>query len=736
MREIAFSWFWFLLISGVVTPAIGQEKPELFRNPRLSVEERVDDLVSRLTLEEKVMQMQNDAPALPRLGIPAYNWWNECLHGVARNGLATVFPQAIGMAATWSPDLIFREADVISTEARAKYNAIRSSGKSGIYQGLTFWSPNINIFRDPRWGRGQETYGEDPYLTARIGVAFVKGLQGNDPKYLKVISTAKHFAVHSGPEPSRHKFDTWCSEQDLHETYLPAFEALVREGKAYSVMGAYNRLYNTPCCASDLLLDETLRKKWGFEGYVVSDCGAIWDIYNGHALVPDAEKASVVGVKAGTDLTCGNEYGSLVDAIKHGLIRESVIDQSVGRLFTARFRLGMFDPDNEVPFAGIPVTENDKEESRLLARKVAQQSIVLLKNDSSTLPLSGKIRSIAVIGPYADKVSVLLGNYHGEPSKPVTLLQGIKNKAGKKIIVNYAMGVPALEDIDYKKDVIDWMPAAAEKEALALAAASDVVIFSGGISPSLEGEEMQVELHGFSGGDRTTLDIPNNQTELLKKLKKTGKPVILVLTGGSALSFSWAKENLPAIVDVWYPGEEGGNALADVLFGDYNPAGRLPVTFYKSASDLPAFEDYSMKGRTYRYFTGEPLFPFGFGLSYTSFQYSSAVPDKIKAAPSDTVMIRVKLKNTGKYDGDEVIQVYTRKPLTGILHPVKSLVAFQRTGLKKGEERTVLVPLVVKELRQWDEAKGDYSVFPGVYDILVGACSADIRLQTKLEVIP
>ena len=735
-KRVIFCFFsGILFVSGVISSALGQSKPEIFRDSRYSVEERVDDLVSRLTLEEKVLQMQNDAPAIPRLGIPAYNWWNECLHGVARNGVATVFPQAIGMAATWSPDLIFKEANVISTEARAKYNAIKTTGKSSIYQGLTFWSPNINIFRDPRWGRGQETYGEDPYLTARIGVAFVKGLQGNDPKYLKVISTAKHFAVHSGPEPARHKFDAWCSEQDLYETYLPAFEALIREGKAYSVMGAYNRVFNVPCCASDLLLDEILRKKWGFRGYVVSDCGAIWDIYNGHALVANAEKASVLGVRAGCDLTCGDEFRSLVEAVKNGYINEAILDRSVKRLFTARFRLGMFDPESEVPYSAIPFTENDREENRLLARKVAQQSIVLLKNENSILPLSGKIKSIAVIGPYADKLSVLLGNYHGTASKPVTLLQGIRNKAGKRIPVKYAMGVPALEDIDYKKNIIDWMPAGPEKEALALAFMSDVVIFAGGISPNLEGEEMDVEVHGFSGGDRTSLDIPNNQTELLKKLQETGKPVILVLTGGSALSFIWAKENLQAIVDVWYPGEEGGNALADVLFGDYNPAGRLPVTFYRSVSDLPEFEDYSMKGRTYRYFTGEPLFPFGYGLSYTSFSYLSLDLAKNPAYPSDTVLIHVKLKNTGDFDGDEVIQVYARRPANGNLQPLKSLVAFQRISMKKGDERTISIPLVIKDLRQWDYSKEDYFVAPGMYDLLIGASSADIRLQTRLEVI-
>ena len=738
MAKLISFWIFIemLFASGLFSSLYGQSKPEIFRDTGYTIQERVDDLVSRLTLEEKVLQMQNDSPAIPRLGVPSYNWWNECLHGVARNGIATVFPQGIGMAATWSPDLVFREADVISTEARAKYNAVRSKGASSIYQGLTFWSPNINIFRDSRWGRGQETYGEDPYLTARIGVAFVKGLQGNDPKYLKVISTTKHFAVHSGPEPLRHKFDAWCSEQDLYETYLPAFEALIREGKAYSVMGAYNRVYNVPCCASDLLLDEILRKKWGFQGYVVSDCGAIWDMYKGHTLVANTEQASVLGVKAGCDLTCGDEYGSLVDAVKTGYISEALINQSVKRLFTARFRLGMFDPDQDVPYSAIPFEENDKEENRLLARKIAQQSIVLLKNDNNTLPLSQNIKSMAVIGPYADKLSVLLGNYNGTPSNPVTLLQGIKNRAGNNFIVNYVMGVPPMEDDTNHRDIINHAPLSpSEQKALNLASTSDVIIFVGGISPNLEGEEMKVEVKGFSGGDRTSLDIPDNQTELLKKLYKTGKPVILVLTGGSSLSFIWAKDNLPAILDVWYPGEEGGNALADVLFGDYNPAGRLPITFYKSVNDLPAFEDYSMKGRTYRYFNGEPLFPFGYGLSYTSFLYSSLSLSRTVASASDTVIINIKLKNTGKYDGDEVVQVYIKKPAMGNMQPIKSLVAFKRIGTKMGEEQSVSIPLAIRELRQWDYSKNDYSIVPGNYDILVGASSADIRLQTPLQVL-
>ena len=729
-----------LLLSGFGCSLKAQDKREIFRDTSYSLHVRVDDLVSRLSLEEKVAQMQNEAPAITRLGIPAYNWWNECLHGVARNGVATVFPQAIGMAATWSPDLVLREADLISTEARAKYNAARLKGNTGIYEGLTFWSPNINIFRDPRWGRGQETYGEDPYLTSRIGVAFVKGLQGNDPKYLKVVSTAKHFAVHSGPEPTRHKFDAWCSEQDLYETYLPAFEALIREGRAYSVMGAYNRVFNVPCCASDFLLDQTLRKKWGFQGYVVSDCGAIWDIYNGHSLVANAEKASVLGLNAGCDLTCGDDYAALVSAVRNGFVSEVLVDRAVKRLFMARFKLGMFDPENAVSYNAIPFSENDKEESRLLARKVAQESIVLLKNENALLPLSKKIKSIAVIGPYADKISILLGNYNGTPSKYVTLLEGISGKAGEGVKVKYAMGVPAPED-DTLRDVRSHFQLMdkAEKEALELASSSEVVIFIGGISPNLEGEEMKVKVPGFNGGDRTSLDIPANQTELLKKVQKLGRPVILVLTGGSALSVNWAKENIPAILDVWYPGEEGGNALASVLFGDNNPAGRLPVTFYKSANDLPPFEEYSMKNRTYRYFTGEPLYPFGYGLSFTTFNYLAAVPSKTIVetrhclVSTDTININVRLKNTGNYDGDEVVQIYSKRP-DGNNQPLKSLVAFKRVNFRKGEERIIPIPVVVNELRQWDNTKQDYTVAPGIYDLMIGASSSDIRQEVKIEV--
>ncbi len=709
-----------------------------FQDPRLSNEERVADLVSRLSLKEKVLQMQNDAPAIERLGIPAYNWWSECLHGVARNGIATVFPQAIGMAATWDPALINREADVISTEARAKYYECSSKGKRGIYQGLTFWSPNINIFRDPRWGRGQETYGEDPFLTGRIGIAFVKGLQGSDPKYFKVIATAKHYAVHSGPEPDRHSFDAWCSESDLYNTYLPAFEALIRQGKAYSVMGAYNRFWSQPCCASDLLLDKILRRKWGFSGYVTSDCGAIWDIYHGHKLQPDSIRASVLGVKAGCDLTCGDEYESLVKAVEKGYISESEIDISLKRLFTARFRLGLFDPDSLVPWSKIKPSDNNTAEHSQLALKVAEESIVLLKNDKKTLPFGKNIKKIAVIGPYADRLSVLLGNYCGTPSAPVNILAGIREVAGDKIEVLYSKGVDGLEDAASKQNDKSGKaaptPTDLEAQALQIAGTAHVIVFVGGISPYLEGEEMEVKVPGFSGGDRTTLDLPANQSGMLKKLSWLGKPVVLVLTNGSALSITREALDIPAIVEVWYPGQQGGKALAEVLFGLYNPAGRLPVTFFSSADELPPFTEYSMKGRTYKYYTGKPLYPFGYGLSYTTFAYTAAAADKGAYSSADTVKLNVTVKNEGQYNGDEVVQVYCRKKDSKFERPAKALCGFLRKNVAKGSSESFIIPVAVNDLRIFDPAAQDYTVEKGSYELLVGHDSATPLLTVNIDI--
>ncbi len=736
MRSLMKLWILTTLAILAWNGLLAQENASkiLYTNPALTIETRVNDLVSRMTLEEKISQMQHTAVAIERLGIPAYNWWNEALHGVARNGVATVFPQAIGMAATWNPELIFQEAEIISTEARAKYAEAIAKNEHKIYQGLTFWSPNINIFRDPRWGRGQETYGEDPYLTSQIGVNFVKGLQGSNDKYFKVIATAKHFAVHSGPESNRHSFDAWPSETDLYETYLPAFEALVKEGKVYSFMGAYNRVYGTPSCASDLLLDKILRRRWGFEGYVVSDCWAVSDFYNGHKFVPNAAKASALAVKAGTDLSCGGEYGKLLEAVKQGYISEASIDISVKRLFTARMKLGMFDPQEMVPYASIKASENNTEASRQFARKVARESIVLLKNSQSVLPLSKKVGSIAVIGPYADELSVLLGNYNGDPTNPVTILQGISNRAGKKIRVMHAMGVDQPEKLA-QDTTLKRRSGELESEALKLAGKSDVIIFVGGISPELEGEEMPVKVDGFSGGDRTHLDIPKNQQLLMEKLNALKKPVILVLTNGSALSVNWANANIPAIVDCWYPGEEGGNAVADVLFGDYNPAGRLPVTFYKSISDIPDFEDYSMAGKTYRYFRGEPLYAFGFGLSYTQFTYSGFTSESKSYTVGQPVEIKVTVKNTGDYDGDEVVQVYCVQPESVTSRPIKTLVAFQRIHMKKGESREVSLTVAPEQLRHFDTRKGDYSIAPGVYEFQVGASSDDIRGKVGIDML-
>ncbi len=717
-----------LMASVCVTGLMAQNTSSkvLYTNVDQSVEVRVTDLVSRMTLEEKISQMQHTAPAIERLGIPAYNWWNEALHGVARNGVATVFPQAIGMAATWNANLIFEEAKIISTEARAKHYEAISKNEHKIYQGLTFWSPNINIFRDPRWGRGQETYGEDPYLSGSIGTAFVKGLQGSDDKYFKVVATAKHFAVHSGPESSRHSFDAWPSETDLYETYLPAFEALVRDAGVYSFMGAYNRVYGTPSCASDLLLVKTLRGKWGFEGYVVSDCWAVSDFYNGHKFVPNAAKAAALAVKAGTDLSCGGEYGHLNEAVKLGYISEAEIDVSVKRLFAARMKLGMFDPLEMVPYGSIRQTDYNTPANRQFARIVAQESIVLLKNDQSALPLSKKVKSVAVIGPYADELSVLLGNYNGDPTDPVTILKGIKNRAGKQIRVNYAPGVDQPDKLAQDTSRIRKQPAMFS-DAMKIAAQADVIIFVGGISPDLEGEEMPVKIDGFSGGDRTHLDIPKNQQELLEKLNALRKPVVLVLTNGSALSVNWASKNVPAIVECWYPGEEGGNAVADVLFGDYNPAGRLPLTFYKSINDIPPFDDYRMEGKTYRYFRGEPLYAFGYGLSYTKFDYSGFSVSSSTLKAGEPVKVSLTVTNSGGYDGDEVVQVYCVQPESVSTRPIKTLVAFQRVNLKKGESRVVTLDVAPVQLRHFNTKLGDYEIAKGQYEFQIGASSNDIK---------
>jgi beta-glucosidase len=652
------------------------------------------------------------------------------------------------MAATWDPELINKEADIISTEARAKYYDGQINNKYnhfGGLPGLTFWSPNINIFRDPRWGRGQETYGEDPYLTSRIAISFIKGIQGSDPKYFKAIATPKHYAVHSGPEPIRHSFNAVTGNRDLHETYLPAFEASFREGGAWSVMGAYNAYNGDPCCASNLLLKDILRGEWSFKGYVVSDCSAITDIYNGHKITQDKALACAMAVKAGCDLTCGAEYVNLKPAVEKGYITEKEIDLSVSRLFLARMKLGMFDSASVVPYSSIQPTDYDKEDARSFTRVVAQKSIVLLKNDQ-LLPLSKKkLSMVAVIGPYINREDILLGNYHSVPSRSVNFLQGIINAVGREKVLS-AEGVVPWDnrpdkrghpyDIAYHSDTSLAYKKQLHDKAIAIAKQADVIIAYMGISSSLEGEEMPtVSTEGFEKGDRTTLDMPLEQQVLLKDLKATGKPIVLVLSSGSALAINWEKENIPSIVQAWYPGEEGGNAIADVLFGDYNPAGRLPITYYKSLADLPAFTNYNMENRTYRYFKNEPLFAFGYGLSYTKFQYSNLILSKAKIGQTDSIIVNLTVKNTGNYDGDEVVQLYVRNTTSTQPQPIKSLKGFKRVFIKKGESKMISIPLKASDVKYFNETKDDFIVEPGGYEIQVGASSKDIRLKSKLEIV-
>jgi beta-glucosidase len=650
-----------------------------YLNPGLPIDQRVNDLVSRMTLDEKIGQMMNAAPAIPRLHIAAYNWWNESLHGVARAGLATVYPQAIGLAAAWDEDMQFRMATAISDEARAKYNDFIRQDKHDLYEGLTFFSPNINIFRDPRWGRGQETYGEDPFLTGRLAVQFIKGMQGDDPKYFKTIATVKHFAVHSGPESERHFFDARPDERDFRETYLPQFEMGIKEGKAFSVMCAYNRLYGQACCGSSRLLTTILRNEWDFKGYVVSDCGAIDDIYERHKIVTTADSAAVLAVKSGCDLECLNTFAHLKEAAGKKLITEQEIDVAIKRLFTARMKLGMFDPADSVKYNSIPYSVVDSKEHQQLALETAHKSIVLLKNDHSALPLAKTLHTIAVIGPNADDSSLLLGNYNGTPSYTITPLQGIRQKLGPQSTVLYAKGCELAAGLPHPVSA-----ARMRDTALRIARQADVVVLFMGLSPRLEGEELKLNLPGFKGGDRTTLDLPKEQEDLIHAIAATGKPVILILLNGSAVSVNWEDQHLPAIIEAWYPGQEGGAAIADVLFGDYNPAGRLPVTFYHSINDLPNFGDYAMAGRTYRYYKDPVLYPFGYGLSYTGFHYDSLQIEKA-VAPGDSLHLSVHVANTGHVEGDEIAQIYISALDAPVPVPIRSLRALRRIHLRPGQ---------------------------------------------------
>ncbi|MGZ3754559.1 MAG: glycoside hydrolase family 3 C-terminal domain-containing protein [Mucilaginibacter sp.] len=731
MKKLFTNKLILLLLAVLLVPTLALVKKNKyqykFQDPNLPVEDRVNDLVSKMTLDEKVRQMLNSAPAIERLGVPAYDWWNEALHGVARayKFKTTVYPQAIANAATFDRSSLHIMGDYIADEGRAIDNESLRNNDHSIYTGLTYWSPNINIFRDPRWGRGQETYGEDPYLTGSLGNVFVTGLQGDDPKYLKAAACAKHYAVHSGPELSRHKFNIDVSDYDLWDTYLPAFKNLVVNAKVAGVMCAYNAFRGQPCCGSDLLLTNILRNKWDFTGYVTSDCGAIDDFYQsyGHKTSPDAESAAADAVIHTTDVECGKvTYLSLAQAVKDGKLTEDQINTSVKRLFTIRFRLGLFDSPQEVKYRQIPITELESPAHHAQALKMARQSIVLLKNQDHVLPLSKNLKKIAVLGPNANNSLSILGNYNGRPSQLVTALQGIKAKLG-----------PATEVV-YKK-AIDFVDANPNVKAIADSVKdADVIVFVGGIAPQLEGEEMRgMKKAGFSGGDRTSILLPEVQTQLLKELKATGKPVVFVMMTGSAIATPWESENIPAIVNAWYGGQDAGTALADVLFGDYNPAGRLPVTFYKSDNDLGSFEDYSMNNRTYRYFTGTPLYGFGFGLSYTNFAYSDlVVPASIPAGKK--VVVSVKVTNTGKMDGDEVAELYLSHPGVKTKAPIRALKGFDRTFIKAGQSKIIKFELKPEDLSLVD-ADGNSHAVKGKLMITAGGSQPDARTQMTKKTI-
>ncbi|MGB5264818.1 MAG: glycoside hydrolase family 3 C-terminal domain-containing protein [Lutimonas sp.] len=668
----------------------------------LTFEDRIDLLISEMTLEEKTSQLLDVCPPIERLGIPEYNWWNEALHGVARNGKATVFPQAIAFGATFDEDLIFRVGEAISDEARAKYNESIKIGNRGRYAGLTFWSPNVNIFRDPRWGRGQETYGEDPFLTSRIGVSFVKGLQGFDSKYLKTAACAKHYAVHSGPEEFRHEFDAVVGKKDLFETYLPAFKALVQEAKVEGVMGAYNRTLGEPCCGSPYLLQDILKDKWGFKGYIVSDCGAISDFHTFHKVTNTPEESAALALKSGTTINCGNVYKVLKSALDQHLITEELIDTRLKESLLTRFKLGFFDPPGSNPFDQISSEVIDSQKHRDLAKEVALKSIVLLKNKNNLLPLKKEIKNIYVVGPNASNEEVLLGNYYGLTGRTQTILDGIVNKVSLGTTINYKIGV-----LPFRANVnpIDWTTGEAGQ--------ADVCIAVMGISALFEGEEGEA-IASDSKGDRKDLRLPQNQIDFIKKIRKNSeKPLVLVLTGGSPIAIPELHDLVDAIVFAWYPGEEGGNAVADILFGDVSPSGKLPITFPKSVDQLPPYTDYNMAGRTYKYMTKEPLYPFGFGLSYTTFHYGNL---KIES----NLKVSVEITNSGKYDAEEVVQLYISSPLAGIEDPLYDMKAFRRISLKQGEMKKVEFDLSTASFMQIDQ-HGDQVLRTGEYTVFVGS---------------
>ena len=715
--------------------------PELWKDPSQPLDARVQDLISRMSLAEKASQLMADAPALRRLNIPAYSYRNECAHGVADAGVATVFPQTIGMAATWDPSLIQTEADAAATEGRAKFNdyADHHHGNTIMHHGLSFYAPNINIVRDPRWGRGQETFGEDPFLTSQMAVAFIHGMQGNDPKYMKTIACAKHYAVHSGPEPLRRSFNAMPPEYDLYNTYLVAFQATVQQGHVGSIMSSYNALNGTPNGCNPFLLTDILRNQWGFDGFVVSDGGAIENVWRFHKYVATPEEAAAAAVKAGCNLFSGTimtgEYPDrcfmvLGQMLKENLLTEEQIDGALTRTLAARFKLGLFDPPQDVPWSNIGIDQNDTPEHRALALKVAEESIVLLKNNG-VLPIRrAGIKHIAVIGPNANAAQMLYGNYNGVSSQPVTILDGIKAAAGADIEVTYSPGCPLALMNNNSNQPAPEMTA----DAVATAKAADLVIYAGGLDSTLECEEHQVDYQGFLGGDRTRIELPSVQENLLKALNATGKPVVFVDCTGSAIAMPWEAGHLSAIVQAWYPGEEGGKAVAEVLFGDVNPAARLPLTFYASTADLPDFESYSMSNRTYRYFSGKPVYAFGHGLSYTKFKYSRAKPGDVKVGRGDTIHLSFSVKNTGRRDGDEVAQVYFRHPRSSSRQENLVLCGFERVHIARGDTTTVTLDIPAKQFRYWDTTTKQYTVDPGKYELFIGAASDDLRLKVPLEV--
>lgn len=724
LSPLFFAFLVFLVLSCGSNPDQGSqgeksiaETPDFpWYNPELSFEERVELLIDEMTVEEKISQLTHDAAEIERLGIPDYNWWSEALHGVARNGRATVFPQPIGLGATFDRDLINRIYTAASDEGRAKFKISQEMGNHAQYAGLTFWTPNVNIFRDPRWGRGMETYGEDPYLTSQLGMEVVKGLQGDHPKYLKSGACAKHYAVHSGPEALRHEFDAISSLKDLHETYLPAFKALVTEVNVESVMGAYNRVNGEPACASKLLLTDILLKDWGFKGHILSDCWAIQDFHTGHMVTSDVAESAAMALNFGVSLNCGNSFPALKDALDRGLVTEATIDARLAELFITRFELGLFDPPSWNPYNDIPEEVINSVEHSEIAYEAAVKSLVLLKNDG-VLPLKKDLRTLFVTGPQANNSEVLLGNYFGMSNKLVNILEGITSRVSAGTTINYKQGV-----LDYRENLnpIDWTTGEAKS--------ADACIAVMGISGLLEGEEGE-SLASPTKGDRLDLNMPAAQVEFLKKIKQDSEnPLIVVITGGSPMTIPEVEELADAILWIWYPGQEGGNAVADVIFGDKVPSGKLPLTFPVSLDQLPDYENYSMKERTYRYMTSRPLYPFGYGLSYSEFRFNDLYLEKEEISADETLKVSVNLKNTGDLGAEEVVQLYVSVPDPEGNQPLWSLKDFQRVELDKDASAKVSFELDRKALEQFNE-EGQAEIVPGEYTLYVGNGSPGERSE-------